>query len=403
VSDTGSDSEAADSGHVDGAARDADPGNAPPPDPTTASSFLINTMHTGAVTGSGMTPPLKKIWSVTLGPNSNYEYISFPLIVHGVVYVLVESLQGTSSLLALDAHTGKTLWGPVDAQRGFGHAYDAGRVFVVNSAGVLQAFDASSGTPMWSATLPHPYPDFSAAPTAYRGIVYVGGGGDIGGWLYATDEATGALLWKQSVYFGDDSVPTVSDDGVFVSYACNQADGFDRISGSQLWHHTSGCSGGGGETTVLFDGLLYARDGGGNLKLKAATGAEQGSFSATRPPAFDGHMGFFVDKDLRAVDLDTSATEWTFAGDGYLDTPAVVAANTVYVGSLSGMLYALDETTGQLLWSDNAGGLVTYAEVPIGLPFVAMAAAEGILVTPAGSALVAYRPAAPGDAATDTE
>ena len=375
---------------------DSDAGFGPPPDPSSASSFLINPAHTGAVLSPTLRPPLQQIWSVPLGPSGNIEHISYPLIVHGVVYVLVLTTTDTFNLLALDAHTGATIWGPVDTSGSFGLAYDGGRIFVVNSRALLQAFDASTGAHVWSATLPHPYPSFSAAPTAYRGIVYVGGGGDLGGYLYASDEADGTLLWQQPVDYGDDSAPTVGDDGVFVAYSCLQAYAFDRITGAPRWHHSTDCGGGGGETTVLFNGLIYAADVTGNQELDVATGASRGSFNAGVQPAFDGQMGFFVNRGVSAVDLATGAVAWTFPGDSTFDTPAVVAGNTVYVGAVGGMLYALDEPTGQLLWSTNAGGTVPFADGPYPL-FDAMAAGEGILVTPAGGSLVAYAPAGPID------
>jgi outer membrane protein assembly factor BamB len=387
---------------VDGGA--LPPGSWEPPDPSTAPSILVNAAHTGTVVDATLRPPLAPLWSVPLGPKDfgNQAYISYPLIVHGLVYALFTSTT-SSSLVALDAHTGNVQWGPVDAGGGFAHAYDAGRIFVINSESELRAFDAATGSLDWVVTLFGAFPSFSAAPTAYRGIVYVSGGGDLGGYVYAVDEGSGSLLWKEAVDFGDDSAPTVSDDGVFVSYACVQAYAFNRLTGAPLWHHDGPCGGGGGETTVLYNRTVYAMDPAGNLKLDEATGNASGSFAAVNAPSFDASLGFFITMPLtiNAIDLATGQTAWTFAGDESIDCPVVLAGGTAYAGSLGGMLYALDEQSGQLLWSTNTGAPIRCDLNNLGLPMNAMAAAEGILVAPAGGSLVAYSSASSVDAGVD--
>jgi hypothetical protein len=52
---------------------------------------------------------------------------------------------------------------------------------------------------------------------------------------------------------GDHSSPTVNATSVFVSYACETTYRF-TFTGSPVWNHTSGCSGGGGRTAVLHRG-----------------------------------------------------------------------------------------------------------------------------------------------------
>ena len=77
-----------------------------------------------------------------------------------------------TTLYALNQVTGATVW----SQRIGGPyywsaaAYDAGRVFVVNSGGLLTAFEAASGAAAWSVQLPGQYM-FSSPPTADGGMV----------------------------------------------------------------------------------------------------------------------------------------------------------------------------------------------------------------------------------------
>src|SRR5207237_4327777 len=128
--------------------------------------------------------------------------------------------------------TGATVWGPVDLGGIYsfsGIAYDNGLVFAVNFDGVLQSFDAQIGMRNWLVQLPGQYA-FTSPPSALNGVVYVGGAGS-GGTLYAVQETNGNVLWTGSVENGDHSSPTVSNDGVYVSYACEQVYDFAPGSG----------------------------------------------------------------------------------------------------------------------------------------------------------------------------
>ena len=72
--------------------------------------------------------------------------------------------------------------------------------------------------------------------------------------------STARLLATQPVENGDHSSPSLSDTGVFVSYACNQAYGFSQTTLAPLWHYSTGCEGGGGKTTVYANGDVFTRD-----------------------------------------------------------------------------------------------------------------------------------------------
>src|SRR5205823_14393774 len=110
---------------------------------------------------------------------------------------------------------------------------------------------------LWSVKRSGQYA-FTSAPTASVGIVYVGGAGS-GGTLYAISESAGNVLWTASVQNGDNSSPAVTAKGVYVSYACEQAYDFDPSSGALIWHHATGCEGGGRRTAVKHAGKLYVR------------------------------------------------------------------------------------------------------------------------------------------------
>jgi outer membrane protein assembly factor BamB len=254
----------------------------------------------------------------------------------------------------------------------------------------MDAFDASTGTRLWTTSLAGQN-SFSAPPTASNGVVYTSGAG-IGGTLYAVDESSGAVLATQPVENGDDSSPALSTGGVFVQYACDQTYGFAQQTLAPLWHYSGPCEGGGGNTLAYAGGDVFTHDYYGNLILDAATGNPIRSWfpsgpSSSRPPAVDSSALFFVNQGaLVAQDLATGAQKWSYPGDGNLEPQPIVlntpAGEFVVIDSSAGNLYAVDAANGQLAWSGNLGTTIPN--------FPRLAAGQGLLVAPAGNVLTAY-------------
>lgn len=373
----------------------------PTPSPTPPLSqsvtYQIDYAHSGRATVGGTGPvfPPTATWSTTLNGD-----VSYPIVAGGKVIVMTRTnpaANGTSygtSLYALDETNGAVVWGPIAIPGTYnraGHAYDHGKVFVVNFDGMLRTFDASTGTAGWSRQLPGQYA-FSSPPTAVNGVVYVGGAGS-GGTLYAVDEATGNLLWTAGVANGDQSSPTVSSDGVYVSYPC-QVYKFDPFSGAPLWHYAGPCSGGGGKTTALAGDRLYVRDPGRtNQIFDAATGAQVGTFVSTVIPAVSGQSAYYLSNGtLSAVDTTSQATRWTFMGDGGLQVAPIVIDSVVVIGSTTGSVYALNASTGAVLWTGQAGGAISGPdEQNVSAPLVGLAAGDGYLVVPAANVVKSWK------------
>jgi outer membrane protein assembly factor BamB len=379
-----------------------------------AVAFQINVAHSGVQADAALAPPLVRRWQVSL-PGA----VSYPLIAQGMVYVTIGiPYTGKTMLYALDQSTGSVVWSqplPYSLLPWANAAYDAGRIYVIASSNPIcchnssmNAYDAATGAPLWTTELYGSFM-FSSAPTAANGVVYTGGAGD-GSTVYAVDEATGRLLGNHSVLGGDHSSPALSDTGVFVSYACNQAYGFSQRTLAPLWHYSTDCYGGGGRTVVYANGRVYTRDYLGNLILDAATGSLLGSFTSGGPyvttaaaPAIDQNNIVMLTWPTFSPDLTTlssqsladGSTRWTFRGDGQLDTaPIVLSTPTgefVVEGSSTGMLYALDATTGAVVWSTNVGAAIPPPnEQGVGQPQTGLGAGQGLLVVPAGNTVTAY-------------
>ena len=354
-----------------------------------ATGFQMNAAHSGNVTFANLLPlPTAPKWSVDVGGTPSYA-----LIADGKVFVTVPVSGGGSEVLALDQGTGATLWGPILVAGSANAAYDNGRLFVISSpfgnAATMEAFDAGTGAPDWSTLLSGQYA-FSSAPSAGDGMVFTGGAGS-GGTLYALDEASGALVWTQNVQNGDDSTPAVTADGVYVTYPCWTYD-FRPATGETIWSVNTGCEGGGGDTPVVGDQLVYSPEnvnGYDGTIYSAETGSSQGTFTGSAPPALTAGMGYFVQGGtLRGITEPASVVQWSFAGDGTLTGAPIVVNQYVFIGSTSGNLYGLDATTGSQVWTQALGAPVD-AGVG-GLPYSGLAAGDGLLVVPAGTRVIAY-------------
>ncbi|HLW35770.1 MAG TPA: PQQ-binding-like beta-propeller repeat protein, partial [Chthoniobacterales bacterium] len=329
--------------------------------------------------------------------------MSYPLIAQGLIIVAQASYSGTS-LVAFDENTGQQIWSdPITGTYGSAAiAYDSGKAFVVNYDGVMQAFDAATGNHLWSTQLPGQYA-FTSPPTALNGIVFVGGAGT-GGTLYAVSQINGTVLWTASVQNGDHSSPAVTSTSVFVSYACPQAYAFAPSTGQLQWHYSGGCEGGGGKTPVYHSGKVYVRDvfGGATngLILDAASGLNLGGFNSDRPPAFAGNVGVYLQSGtLRGVDISSGQVLWSFAGDGQLNSAPLIVNQTIYIGSNSGLFYAVD-LQGHQLWSTQVGAAIPTPDEQNAVLTTGFGAGDGVLVVPAGPVLAVYSNSGPAPTPT---
>lgn len=360
-----------------------------------STAYQLDPAHDGNSTGSNETPPLQQQWSDSFGSG-----ISYPLVVDGTVYVTARN-----SLYALDEATGAVLWwhslgGSYDWTD---PAYDAGRVFAVNEDGLLDAYDAVTGALDWSYQLPEQWA-FSSPPTAVNGVVYDGGAGD-GGTLYANSEANGELLWTDAVATGQNSSPTVYGGQVFVTYP-DWYYAFDAGDGGLNWVDAIGGYGGGGRTPVGADGDVFIRDWTTSARIVSAEdGALEGPLAATTAPAVADHTVYeLAGTTLQAVPDDGLGTvQWSFSGDGELDTAPLVTGSTVWEGSATGELYAVDAATGAELSSTQlAAPIPAPDEQDLSSPLTGLGAGGGSLIVPTENSLVAFAPpGAAGETSAD--
>jgi outer membrane protein assembly factor BamB len=378
----------------------------------TSLTYQINEAHDGAVSlGSAFAPPLMVAWKQTFNNDltANDKVISFPVVAGGMVFVTVWlNGPGGTKLYALDLGTGQIVWSQkINGRTYYANAtYSAGKVFVINSDGLLQAFAADSGALVWKAQVPGPVPVFSSPPVADGSQVFVGGYSE-GGKLYAFDAATGAVNWWRFVSDGggDKTAPTIGGGGLFVSYACS-AYKVDPATGHSLWEYHLHCEGGGGMTTVFHAGYYYVRRilGLKNIILDASSGERVAKFTTTTPPVFwtgkDGQQLVFlnidplVDRTLYAVDMATGKIVWSFHGASGVQLPPILINNDMIVQvDGGGILSLLNPRTGKVRWSGPSGGGIEWPGEGYAWPMTGLGAGGNTLLIPTKRSLIAFVPA----------
>ena len=199
---------------------------------------------------------LKKLWTADVGKAEarRARLTSPPSVVDNRVYVLDAAAQ----VSAFDAETGKLVWrseltpdlderfrvrdlfrGPKPAQIGFGGgvAFEQGRIFVTSGFGFVAALNAETGEELWRVKTDAPV---RTPPTAYRGKVYLSTNTNE---FLAIDQATGEKSWtfqsfEESARFLSSSSPAAAGDLVVAPFSSGELVAFIADSGRSVWDMT---------------------------------------------------------------------------------------------------------------------------------------------------------------------
>ena len=361
----------------------------PPPTPTPtpigpsqAVAYQIDPTHAGSQFDT-VAPPLTQRWSRDLGSP-----VSYPLIALNKVFVTAGS-----ALYALNVTNGTTVWGPIEIGVYPNIAYESGRILALNRDGLLRAFDATNGNQAWSRQLQGQ--SFTSPPTAALGTVYINSSSNV----YAVSVLDGTVKWTAPLIGSEHSSPAVTATAIYYTNS-GEAFALAPANGSVIWRTSSSSIGSTGTTPVFYNSRVYIRNNNiGNVALDSGTGIPVLEIPTGPAPAFHGSTGFFLNvglfnvSNLEARDITTGALKWSFNGDGTLSSPPIVVNGVVYVGSTSGKLFAVDETSGASLWSGTVGAAVNRPDEFGSNPLTGLAAGEGLIVVPATNLVVAFQAA----------
>jgi eukaryotic-like serine/threonine-protein kinase len=283
------------------------------------------------------------VWRSALG---NYLTDATPALEGRIVFVSVHS----SALEALDAYSGKVYWTFETHEKIQAPPLVAGNRLLLASHTTLWALDATDGRLVWSFRHGESAWPSSGSPALVGDTIYIGLG--TGTQIWALDLANGHSRWSFDTRDRITSTALAEADSVYVAtwrgtiFALNRYNGQLRWSYSLNTIQSQNLIDGVGGSMALADGKLYVGDYRGSvLCIDAAKGQLTWQFATgaqvlSTPIVTAGFVYIGSgDGHFYALDTRTGRPAWRYT-TGEVRSSASFAYNHVYIGSLTGMLYA---------------------------------------------------------------
>ncbi len=222
--------------------------------------------------------------------------------------------------------------------------------------GKLHALDAATGQQLWTFPADALPGDFAfASPAVANGVVYyaVNRGDTV---VFAVN-AAGQEIWRHIGPLANIvSSPTVENGRVYVAFTDGTIEALDATNGQPIWSVIH--PGGAYSSPAIAGGRLYiVIHNSGLLALDANTGSELWLAPMPGPqwssPAVENGRVFVGSRDdhkLYAFDAVTGDSLWTATTSDWVQTSPAVANGVVYIGNNSGNVYAYNAETGGLIW-----------------------------------------------------
>ena len=327
--------------------------SAAPPD---AWPQFRGTPELSGISSTTVPDDIELLWTFDAGESID----SSAAISAGMVYV------GTylGELIALDLETGTQQW-RYQASEAFGigessPAVADGLVFVGDLAGVLHAVDQNTGKVRWTyETLG----EIKSSPVVVDGHVLIG---SYDGFLYALTLAEGVLAWKHETLNYVHATPAVSN-GVAYFGGCDEVFRGVRIAdGREVVNLPAGAYTAASPAIVgskayfgTFNNEVLALDLGTQEMLWRYEHHTRHFPFYSSALNVDGKVIIGGrDRMVHAIDEATGDEVWTFMTRARVDSSPATAGSKVYIGSGDGRLYVLDVETGEKVWEfDTAAPL----------------------------------------------
>jgi len=216
-----------------------------------------------------------------------------------------------------------------------------GKVFTMDTMGVVRAFDGAGGRQLWSTRFGEAGENSSS--------LYGGGVAYDGGRVYATnglgyvaalDGGNGGLVWTVRPGGPLRGEPSVADGAVYVMSQDNQIYSLKAADGTTNWSSAAAL-----EIAGVF----------GAAAPSIAQGTVVAGFSSGELNAYRYENGRQVWQDALARTSITTSV----ASLSDIDADPVIDGGVVYAVGQGGRMVALDLFSGQRIWELNFGGIAT--------------------------------------------
>jgi outer membrane protein assembly factor BamB len=192
-------------------------------------------------------------------------------------------------------------------------------LYVVSSAGLVQAIDAESGRTLWRTRLGTPGQP-TLGPSWRDGRIAVINGTT----LYLLDAKNGQVLHQRKLTGAPAAAPALAEKYCFVPMYNGRLLGYPLDADkSIIWRHASGKHV-FDPPTIINDRVIWTTSGG----------------------------------ELYAASAESGGVDYRFKTSGRLIAPAVSIEETIFIASTDGRVYALDAKRGKQLWRASVGASV---------------------------------------------
>jgi len=283
-----------------------------------------------------------------------------------------------TAVTAFAPQTGEMAWQAVPAGGVWPRSLAADEnVVLVGVPGGLLALDGANGKRLWQQTTTGEllWPPLLLEGEVYAGTAFVGPGIDPDpegrAWVYALNAGNGAIRWSQVTDTYALTTPAASSEQIIVGGSRLSDDdveegghlrlhAFDRATGERQWvaDRSDGflkslATGGRQVYYLAYTDVLYGLD--------AASGAERWRYPTENwSPGFVLAGGvIYLGSDnafVHAVQGESGQAEWRVHLAGIFNAPRAepaIAGNHLYFQSNDNRLYALDRSSGALVWQTS--------------------------------------------------
>ena len=313
-------------------------------------TYMANDLHTG-FSESSAPHEASVLWTAPVC-GTFHEFCS-PVIVDEMLYF---SSLGDTTVYALDPVTGIELW----SYKLSGWVDDAvtvkdNRVYL--TADSTWCLDSKTGEKYWAFAEEGALGMIGTSPVVVEDIVYVCS--DLPGSfaLHALSRDTGSEIWRVEYAHTMMSCITYYEGMIFVRTWEGPLYALDALDGGIIWTNYDSENGYWDSSPTVYDGSVFIT-GDGTLRINTLTGVTEWmsgiGYGDSTPAIHNGVVftsGYNGDCLICAFDAISGDTVWTHSTD-YLHGSTGVADGLVFYGdNLSGTIFALDELTGEEMWS----------------------------------------------------
>lgn len=213
-----------------------------------------------------------------------------------------------------------------------------GHVYTLDTNSTVKALTLKDGKATWERMLRpkgEDEPVIGGGVAFHNGIVYATTGYRM---LYALDASNGKTLWTAGLPAPTRAAPTVASGRVFVATMNNQLSAFNANDGRFLWDYNS---------IEEQAGLVGAAAPAANETIVVP------AFSSGEVPALRVENGALAWSDM----LTPVGPQTGDPGISDVRAPVVIDRGYVFAISYGGRLNAIDERTGERVWTQDIGGV----------------------------------------------